>query len=65
MAIRLGEYYLAVNQPKEAIEAYQRALTAFPNDMNVLLGLKISYEKANLPAEAAETDRKIQDLRAQ
>ncbi|MEY4568704.1 MAG: hypothetical protein RLZZ398_143 [Verrucomicrobiota bacterium] len=63
MAARLGEYYLAVNQPKEAIEAYQRALTAFPNDMNALLGLKTSYEKANLPNEAAETDRRIQDLR--
>jgi hypothetical protein len=33
--------------------------------MNALLGLKTSYEKANLPKEAAETDRKIQDLRAQ
>jgi tetratricopeptide (TPR) repeat protein len=65
MAARLGEYYLAVNQPKEAIEAYQRALTAFPNDMNALLGLKTSFEKANLPKEAADTDRKIQDLRAQ
>ena len=65
MAIRLGEYYLAVNQPKEAIEAYQRALAAFPNDMNALLGLKTSCEKADLTAEAAETDRKIQDLRAQ
>jgi tetratricopeptide (TPR) repeat protein len=65
MAIRLGEYYLAVKQPKEAIEAYQRALTAFPNDMNALLGLETSYEKANLPKEAAETDRRIQDLRAQ
>ena len=65
MAIRLGEYYLAVNQPKEAIEAYQRALAAFPHDMNALLGLKTSCEKADLTAEAAETDRKIQDLRAQ
>ena len=65
MAIRLGEYYLAVKQPDEAIEAYQRALTAFPNDMNALLGLKASYEKAKLPKEATETDRKIQDLRAQ
>jgi hypothetical protein len=33
--------------------------------MNALLGLKTSYEKANLPMEAAETDRRIQDLRAQ
>jgi hypothetical protein len=56
---------LADNQPKEAIEAYPRALTAFSNDMTALLGLKTSCEKANLPGEAAETDRKIQALRAQ
>jgi hypothetical protein len=56
---------LADNQPKEAIEAYPRALTAFSNDMTALLGLKTSCKKANLPGEAAETDRKIQALRAQ
>lgn len=65
MAIRLGEYYLTVDRPQEAIESYQRALTAFPNDMNALLGLKTSYEKAKLPEEAAETAKKIQNLRAQ
>lgn len=65
MAIRLGDYYLAVRQPKEAIENYQRALTAFPNDMNALLGLKTAFEQAKLPEDAAATDRRIQQLRAQ
>lgn len=65
MAIRLGEYYLAAGQPKEAIESYQRALTAFPNDMHALLGLKTAYEQAKFPKEADETEKKIQDLRAQ
>jgi tetratricopeptide (TPR) repeat protein len=51
LAIRLGEYYLAAGQPAEAIETYQRALAAFPNDMNALLGLKrpISPRKPRRP----------------
>ncbi len=65
MAIRLGDYYLAVRQPKEAIENYQRALTTFPNDMNALLGLKTAFEQAKLPVDAAATDLRIQQLRAQ
>ncbi len=65
MAIRLGEYYLAVKQPNDAIEAYQRALMAFPNDMNALLGLKNAYEKAKLPDDAATTATQIEALRAQ
>ena len=65
MAIHLGEFYLATGKPKEAIEAYQRALSAFPNDMNALLGLKNAYEKAKLPADAEKTGIQIEELRAQ
>jgi tetratricopeptide (TPR) repeat protein len=65
MAIRLGEYYLAANQPTEAVEAFQRALVAFPNDMHALLGLKSAFEAAKLPEDAAATEEKIQRLRAQ
>jgi tetratricopeptide (TPR) repeat protein len=65
IAIRLGEYYLASGQPTDAIESFQRALIAFPNDMNALLGLKTAFEAAKLPDEAAATEEKIQRLRAQ
>ncbi len=65
MAIRLGEYYLAAGQPTEAIEAYERALIAFPNDMNALRGLKSAFEAAKLPDKAAATEEKIERLRAQ
>ena len=64
MSIRLGEYYLAVGQPAEAIESYQRALGIFPNDMHALLGLKKSYDDAKLPTEAAATEEKIRLLQA-
>jgi tetratricopeptide (TPR) repeat protein len=65
MATRLGHYYLTVGQPAEAIEAFQRALVTFPNDMHALLGLKSAFEAARLPDEAAATEEKIQRLRAQ
>ncbi len=64
MAIHLGEYFLTTSQPKEAIEAYQRALTSFPNDMTALLGLKKSYEQAKQPEDATATQGKIDSLRA-
>ena len=65
MAARLGEYYQASGQAKEATEPYQRALAEFPNDIRTLLDLKAAYEKAALPDDAAATETKIQNLRAQ
>ncbi|MEX1049262.1 MAG: tetratricopeptide repeat protein [Akkermansiaceae bacterium] len=55
MATRLGEYYLSVGKTAEAIEAYQRALAAFPNDVDALAGLKDARHQADLPEEAAAT----------
>lgn len=65
MAIHLGEYFLAEGKSEDAIDAYQRGLASFPNDMNALLGLKNAYEKANLPAETEATAKRIEALRAQ
>lgn len=64
MAARLGEYQLASGKPAEAIEAYQRALTAFPNDANSLEGLKRAYQAAGDAAKAGETAERIRALRA-
>ena len=65
MTARLGDYYLATANPTEAITAYQRALTDFPNDMNALIGLKRAYEAAKNPTEAAAITQKIADLTAE
>jgi tetratricopeptide (TPR) repeat protein len=65
MAARLGDFFLATRKPPEAIEAYQRALTAFPNDMSTLTGLKRAYEAAENPPEAAAVTKQIKDLMAQ
>ena len=65
MAIHIGDYFLAVGRTTDAEEAYQRALAVFPNDMNALTGLKRTYEQAKLPAKAGETEKRIEELRAQ
>ncbi|MGL5016839.1 MAG: tetratricopeptide repeat protein [Luteolibacter sp.] len=65
MANRVGRFYLTAGQPTEAIEAFQRALVAFPNDINALRGLKSAFEAAKLPDRALETEGKIQALRAE
>ncbi|RPJ33945.1 MAG: tetratricopeptide repeat protein [Verrucomicrobiaceae bacterium] len=63
MATRLGEFHLKAKRPAEAVEAYQRALAAFPNDTGVLSGLKTALEAAGKTTEAAETAAKIEALK--
>lgn len=63
MAARLGEYQLTSKQHAEAIESYERALKAFPNDVPVMLGLKKAFEAAGKSAEATETAAKIEALK--
>lgn len=65
MAARLGAFYLATKKPDEAIDAYQRALTAFPNDMNSLVGLKSAYEITGNTAQAEAIAKKIEELKAE
>lgn len=36
MATRLGDYYLAINEPSKALQSYKEALAAFPNDQQTL-----------------------------
>ena len=65
MAAHLGGYFLATQKPADAIEAYQRALAAFPNDLEALAGLQLAYQAAGNPTEAAAAARKIAALRAE
>lgn len=65
MAARLGEYHLDAGQADEAILAYQRALAAFPNDTGVLTGLKRAFEAAGKSAEAEQTAKTIEALKAE
>ena len=64
MASQLGRYLLDAKQYDEAIEAYQRALAAFPNHMASLTGLQSAYEKSGRSAEAEEILRQIEALKA-
>jgi tetratricopeptide (TPR) repeat protein len=65
MAARLGEYYMQAGKPGEAVEAFQRALTSFPNDMRALESLHRALEAAGMPAEAGETAKKIKALKSE
>ena len=62
MAIRLGDYFLIRNEPDKAIEAYEEALAAFPNDMETLGRLKKTYAANGQPEKAAEASAKIEEL---
>jgi tetratricopeptide (TPR) repeat protein len=64
MASRLGAFCMDEKNYDQAIEAYQRALVAFPNDITSLTGLKNAYEKAGKSTEAEETTRRIESLKA-
>lgn len=35
-ATKLGDYFLTINEPQKALEAYQEALSKFPNDLKTL-----------------------------
>ena len=63
MSTRLGGFFLTTDKPGEAIEAFQQALHAFPNNANALAGLKRAYEATGKTAEAEETQKKIEALR--
>ena len=65
MAAHLGAYYLATQKPAEAVEAYQRALAAFPHDLDTLAGLQRAYQAADNPTAAADIGQKLAALKAQ
>lgn len=65
MASRLGEFQLAQKRPTEAIEAFQRALASFPNDMGSLVGLQKAYQAAGKAADAEAIGKLILELKAE
>ena len=65
MSSRLGDFFLLTGKPENAVEAFQQALIAFPNDTNSLSGLKRAYEAAGKTSEAEETGKKLDALKAE
>lgn len=65
MAGHLGDYFLTIQKPDEAISAFQRALVAFPNDLDSLAGLKRAYEAAGNKPQADLTGKRIENLKAE
>lgn len=62
MAAHLGEYFADSGDFTKAIEAFEEALAAFPNDVGTLQQLQNAYTAANLPEKAAEIKAKIASL---
>lgn len=65
MELRLGNYYLALNKPTDAIAAYREGLARFPNDMYSLRGLLAACEKAGLTNDAETVRKQIEELTAE
>ncbi len=65
MSMQLGSYYLLADKPAEAIEAYERANESFPNDLQVLMGLKKACEAAHNAEKLAKTEAQIAELKSQ
>jgi tetratricopeptide (TPR) repeat protein len=65
MAARLAGYHLAEKQHDEAIEAYQRALVLFPNDLASLNGLKRAFDAAGKADEATRIAETIESLKSE
>ena len=63
MAARLGDYYLTTGKPAEAVDAYQRALKAFPNDLTTMAGLQKAYTANGNAEHAQETGGRIEEVR--
>ncbi len=63
MASRLGYFHLLESQPDKAIEAFNEALVAFPNDSEALQGLQRAYEAAKQADKAAAVAQKIKLLK--
>jgi len=64
MEARLGEFYFATQKPTEAVEAFEQALSAFPNDITTLLGLKKVYETTKQSIELEKTAKKIAAIKS-
>jgi tetratricopeptide (TPR) repeat protein len=60
---RLGDLLMAEDKPAEAIEAYQRALVLFPNDMQLLGSLEQACRMAGRDEDAADAARRIDKLK--
>lgn len=63
MAAWLGDFHLLEGNAEKAVEAFEEALTAFPNDMNALIGLLDAAESAGDDAKLEKAMAAILALR--
>jgi tetratricopeptide (TPR) repeat protein len=61
MAGQIGEYFMTINQAPEAIEAFEKALKAFPNDSRLIERLTTARESISKTATPASDQAKQPD----
>jgi tetratricopeptide (TPR) repeat protein len=61
MAGQIGEYFMTINQAPEAIEAFEKALKAFPNDSRLIERLTTARESISKAATPASDQAKQPD----
>ena len=59
MEVRLGEFYLEIEQYDKAVESYQAAIRRRPNDLSSLQGYHDSLVKTGREEEASEVGKII------
>ena len=60
MAGQIGEYFMAIKKPAEAIESFERALKAFPNDSRLIERLITAREsKSKAATPASDPDKQL------
>jgi tetratricopeptide (TPR) repeat protein len=58
----LGEMFMQMNKPSEALIAYETNLTKHPNRFNGLYGAALAAEKSNNPSKSVEYYQKLTNI---
>lgn len=65
METRLGDYYLACEDAKNAIEVLKEGNQRYPRDIEILTRLERAYKKDNQTAQATATAGEIETLKSE
>ena len=65
MEVRLGEYYMARHDWTKAIETMIGGQHRWPNDWELLHQLQIGFHKAGMKADAADVEKRLEEMRTE
>lgn len=65
MEYRLAEYYLDREEPQKSIESLLSGLDEFPNDFELLMLLKSTFEKQGMEADVADVEKRLKAIQVE